>query len=106
MLDSRSRLVAKAGPRIAILRYRILWREDDRVMDEVDALLGAARAQALFESPGISGSSRGQTIRDIFYGMGRIVFFTVGDDECRAWAIDKGVPAVEAAGAIHTDQIA
>ena len=52
---------------------------------------------------GISGSSRGQTIRDIFYGMGRIVFFTVGEDECRAWAIDKGVPAVEAAGAIHTD---
>jgi ribosome-binding ATPase YchF (GTP1/OBG family) len=39
----------------------------------------------------------------ISYGMGRIVFFTVGDDECRAWPIDKGMPAVEAAGAIHTD---
>jgi ribosome-binding ATPase len=52
---------------------------------------------------GITGSDREQTIRDIFYGMGRIVFFTVGDDECRAWAIDKGIPAVEAAGAIHTD---
>ncbi len=52
---------------------------------------------------GISGSSRDQTLRDIFYGMGRIVFFTVGDDECRAWAIDKDTPAVEAAGAIHTD---
>jgi len=52
---------------------------------------------------GITGSGRGQTLRDIFYGMGRIVFFTVGDDECRAWAIDKGTPAVEAAGAIHTD---
>jgi ribosome-binding ATPase YchF (GTP1/OBG family) len=52
---------------------------------------------------GISGSSRNQTLHDIFYGMGRIVFFTVGDDECRAWPIDKGMPAVEAAGAIHTD---
>ena len=27
----------------------------------------------------------------------------VGDDECRAWAIDKDTPAFEAAGAIHTD---
>src|SRR5262249_35482711 len=44
---------------------------------------------------GISGSSRTQTLRDIFYGMSRIVFFTVGDDECRAWPIDKGMPAVE-----------
>jgi hypothetical protein len=52
---------------------------------------------------GVAGISRGQVLRDIFYGMGRIVFFTVGDDECRAWAIDKGTHAVEAAGAIHTD---
>jgi ribosome-binding ATPase YchF (GTP1/OBG family) len=35
--------------------------------------------------------------------MGRIVFFTVGEDECRSWAIDKGMAAVEAAGVIHTD---
>ncbi len=52
---------------------------------------------------GITSSGRGQTIHDIFYGMGRIVFFTVGEDECRAWAIDKDTPAVEASGAIHTD---
>jgi ribosome-binding ATPase YchF (GTP1/OBG family) len=71
----------------------------ERELAELDEESRAAFAADL----GISGSSRGQTIRDIFYGMGRIVFFTVGDDECRAWAIDKGVPAVEAAGAIHTD---
>jgi ribosome-binding ATPase YchF (GTP1/OBG family) len=52
---------------------------------------------------GVEGYSREQTLREIFYGMGRIVFFTVGDDECRAWAIDKGTHAVDAAGAIHTD---
>lgn len=52
---------------------------------------------------GITGSSRDQVIRDVFYGMGRIVYFTVGDDECRSWAIDKDTPANEAAGAIHTD---
>ncbi len=30
-------------------------------------------------------------------------FFTVGDDEVRAWTIPVGATAVEAAGAIHTD---
>jgi len=71
----------------------------ERELAELDEESRAAFAADL----GISGSSRDQSLRDIFYGMGRIVFFTVGDDECRAWAIDKGTPAVEAAGAIHTD---
>jgi ribosome-binding ATPase len=71
----------------------------ERELAELDEETRAAFAADL----GITGSSRGQTIRDIFSGMGRIVFFTVGDDECRAWAIDKDTPAVEAAGAIHTD---
>ena len=71
----------------------------ERELAELDEETRAAFAADL----GITGSSRGQTIRDIFYGMGRIVFFTVGDDECRAWAIDSHTPAAEAAGAIHTD---
>lgn len=52
---------------------------------------------------GISGSKRDEVIRNLFYGMGRIVFFTVGHDECRSWAIDKGATAIEGAGVIHTD---
>ncbi len=30
-------------------------------------------------------------------------FFTVGEDEVRAWTVQRGATAVEAAGAIHTD---
>ena len=30
-------------------------------------------------------------------------FFTVGEDEVRAWTVQSDAPAVEAAGAIHTD---
>ena len=30
-------------------------------------------------------------------------FFTVGEDECRAWTINKGTKAPQAAGKIHTD---
>lgn len=52
---------------------------------------------------GITGSKRDTTLQSIFREMGRIVFLTVGEDECRAWPIDKGCDAVTGAGAIHTD---
>ncbi|MFL5331229.1 MAG: DUF933 domain-containing protein [Gemmataceae bacterium] len=52
---------------------------------------------------GISGSMRDETVQKIFAGMNRIVFLTVGDDECRAWPLDRGADATEGAGAIHTD---
>ena len=35
--------------------------------------------------------------------LGLISFLTAGDDECRAWSIPAGTPAVRAAGAIHSD---
>lgn len=38
-----------------------------------------------------------------FEGLGLISFFTVGEDEVRAWPIHKGSTAQEAGAAIHTD---
>jgi hypothetical protein len=35
--------------------------------------------------------------------MDLISFFTVGDDEVRAWTIRRGTEAMPAAGKIHTD---
>lgn len=35
--------------------------------------------------------------------LGLISFLTAGEDECRAWSIPAGTPAVRAAGAIHSD---
>jgi hypothetical protein len=35
--------------------------------------------------------------------MGQVVFFTVGEDECRAWGVRQGADAVEGAAQIHTD---
>jgi len=55
------------------------------------------------EELGFTQFTRDQTIRTIFTAMGRIVFFTIGEDECRSWAITRGDDAVEAAGVIHTD---
>jgi ribosome-binding ATPase YchF (GTP1/OBG family) len=52
---------------------------------------------------GVTEFHRGPTIRAMFYGVGRIVFFTTGEDECRTWSIPAGCEAVEAAGCIHKD---
>jgi len=35
--------------------------------------------------------------------MGRVVFFTVGHDECRSWPLDRDSDAVTAAGCIHKE---
>jgi ribosome-binding ATPase YchF (GTP1/OBG family) len=35
--------------------------------------------------------------------LGLISFFTVGEDEVRAWTIPAALPAQQAAGAIHSD---
>ncbi|MBX9677325.1 MAG: DUF933 domain-containing protein [Gemmataceae bacterium] len=59
--------------------------------------------KAFMSDMGVTGFSRDEVVRQIFAGMGLIVFFTVGEDECRAWPIINGVSAMEAAGAIHTD---
>jgi GTP-binding protein YchF len=42
-------------------------------------------------------------IRKSYELLGLISFFTVGEDECRAWTVERGSKAVNAAGAIHTD---
>jgi hypothetical protein len=51
----------------------------------------------------IGASAMDRMIRLSYEAMGLISFFTVGKDEVRAWTIRRGTPAVEAAGAVHSD---
>jgi len=52
---------------------------------------------------GIKESALNALIREAYSLLGLQAFFTVGEDECRAWTIRKGMNAQEAAGAIHSD---
>jgi ribosome-binding ATPase YchF (GTP1/OBG family) len=65
--------------------------------------LPEADRQAFMQDLGVQGFCREGVLRRIFSGMGMVVFFTVGDDEVRAWPIPKGADAVEGAAQIHTD---
>jgi GTP-binding protein YchF len=51
----------------------------------------------------ISASATDRVIRKSYAVLGMISFFTVGEDEVRAWTVPEGTEAVEAAGVIHTD---
>lgn len=59
--------------------------------------------QVFMQDLGLKESARGPVLHAIFAAMGQIVFFTIGEDECRAWGLTKGSNAVEGAGQIHTD---
>jgi GTP-binding protein YchF len=60
-------------------------------------------AAEFLSSYGLKESGLTRLIRDSYALLGLISFFTVGEDECRAWTIEKNTRAVNAAGAIHTD---
>jgi hypothetical protein len=60
-------------------------------------------ARVFMEEYGIKESALDTLIREAYALLGLLSFFTVGEDECRAWTIKKGMNAQEAAGAIHSD---
>ena len=51
----------------------------------------------------ITESAMDRVILKSYELQGLMSFFTVGEDEVKAWTIKKGTPAVEAAGVIHSD---
>ncbi len=67
-----------------------------RALDESDR-------KAFLEALGIKELSLNSFIRNAYRTLGLISFFTVGEDEVRAWTIREGMPAVTAAGKIHSD---
>ncbi len=52
---------------------------------------------------GISATARDRFVRTAYTMLDLISFFTVGEDEVRAWTVKRGATAQESAGKIHTD---
>jgi GTP-binding protein YchF len=67
------------------------------------AELAAEDAAAFMADLGLQESGLDRVIRASYDLLGYISFFTVGEDECRAWSIPRETPAPLAAGEIHTD---
>lgn len=67
------------------------------------AQMSPEEAAAFLPEYGIDEPALNRAIRLSYALLGLQSFFTVGEDEVRAWTIRAGANAVEAAGAIHTD---
>lgn len=99
--EAGERLVASlteqfAGPNIAIHQIAGKIEMEIGQLDPEDA-------EVFMADLGITESGLDRIIAESFDLLGLMPFFTVGEDECRAWTIHRGADAVEAASAIHTD---
>ena len=65
--------------------------------------LPESEAQEFMRELGIHESGMDRVIRTSYQLLGYCSFFTVGEDEVRAWTITEGMTAVRAAGKIHSD---
>src|SRR5215471_9882758 len=67
------------------------------------AEMSDAEAAEFLSSYGLTESGLARLIRKTYELLGMISFFTVGEDECRAWTVERNSRAQNAAGAIHSD---
>jgi GTP-binding protein YchF len=52
---------------------------------------------------GLTEPAKNRFLRRVYSTLHLVSFFTVGEDECKAWSIREGTTAVSAAGEIHSD---
>ncbi len=72
------------------------------IEEEIARLDGEEQVEFLAEL-GLDEPSVHRVLRTSYEILGLISFFTVGEDEVRAWTIRRGTDARRAAGAIHSD---
>jgi len=85
-----------AGEGIPVVELCALWEM------EITQLPPEDRA-AFMADLGLTESGIDRVARETYRRLGLISFFTVGEDEVKAWTVAAGTPAVKAAGRIHSD---
>jgi|YNPNPStandDraft_1061719.scaffolds.fasta_scaffold33899_2 GTP-binding protein YchF len=111
-LTAKPALVVVNLPEDAAEEPDLSWA-DHRPNTRVLALRGALEMEIaqlppeemapFLESYGISEPSLPLLVRECYRLLGLMSFFTVGEDEVRAWTVRQGATALEAAGTIHSD---
>ena len=78
------------------------WSRIKEIVDEAIRRWTEERPGFL-ESAGLKEPGLHKVVRAGYTLLGLQTYFTVGEQECRAWTIRKGAKAPEAAGVIHSD---
>ncbi|MDR1931811.1 MAG: redox-regulated ATPase YchF [Spirochaetales bacterium] len=89
-------LLSRLSAKHAVIEFAGNFEMELASLDEAD------RAGFMADM-GITESARARLSRFAYEMLGYISFFTVGEDEVRAWTIHRGEKAVAAAGTIHSD---
>lgn len=74
-----------------------------QIEQEISELDEEEEKQEFLEAMGIKESGVDRLIRASYSLLGLMSYLTTGEVETRAWTIEKGTKAVDAAGKIHTD---
>ena len=70
---------------------------------EIAAIEDPEERREFMEAMGISSPSLDRINEALYEALGLMSFYTVGEDECRAWTIRQGSTAPVAGGKIHSD---
>jgi ribosome-binding ATPase len=73
------------------------------VEEEIATMESAEDRKMFMEEYGLTEPGLDRLARTAYARLGLISFFTVGQDEVRAWTIERDCSAKQAAGAIHSD---
>jgi ribosome-binding ATPase YchF (GTP1/OBG family) len=93
-----------SAPELAAEALRVQHRFEACLQLEADLAQMEGEERALFAAEyGIEGALKDRFNLACYRGLGLQAFFTVGEDEVRAWTIEKGDDAVTASGKIHSD---
>jgi ribosome-binding ATPase YchF (GTP1/OBG family) len=92
--SQESDYAALLDPRTLVLRGKL---------EAEIAQMAPEEAREFLADFGIAEPGLNRAIRFCYDMLGLESFFTVGDDEVRAWTVKRGALAPEAAGVIHTD---
>lgn len=82
-------------------RTRVGWVS--AVIETEVAQLAGDEQQAFLADLGLAEPAIRRVLRDCYALLGLVSFFTVGEDEVRAWPIPAGTRAQDAAGTVHSD---
>lgn len=72
-------------------------------VEEEIARMDASDRRVFLEEYGLEEPGLDRLAKQAYQTLGLISFFTVGDDEVRAWTVRRGTQAKTAAGVIHSD---
>ena len=74
-----------------------------KIEGEVMAIDDAEERQEFLEALGLEWSGLDRVNTAAYDALGLMSFYTVGEDECRAWTVSRGSLAPTAGGKVHSD---